>query len=81
VRKPYGGTRSLGLKRGTLVNHPKYGLCSVGGTLNGKVSLHAYANNKRLTQGAKVQECSVLTSTPYRTQLIPERSALLPLHA
>ena len=26
VRKPYGGTRTLGLKRGTLVRHSKYGL-------------------------------------------------------
>src|SRR5712691_181515 len=31
MRKPYGGTRSLGLKRGTLVHHPKYGLCTIGG--------------------------------------------------
>src|SRR5207244_5905404 len=29
-RLPYGGTRSLGLKRGTLVRHPKYQLCTVG---------------------------------------------------
>ena len=27
VRRPYGGTRSLGFKRGTLVKHPDYGLC------------------------------------------------------
>jgi hypothetical protein len=35
TRKPYGGTRSLGLKRGTLVQHPKYGLCTVGCLLYG----------------------------------------------
>ena len=31
IRRPYGGTRSLGLKRGTLIKHPKWGFCSVGG--------------------------------------------------
>src|SRR5438105_6498452 len=30
-RKPYGGSRSLGLKRGTVIRHPKYALCTVGG--------------------------------------------------
>ena len=31
-RKPYGGTLSLGFKRGSLVWHPKYGLSYVGGS-------------------------------------------------
>ena len=63
VRRPYGGTRSLGLKRGTLVKHPKYGLCTVGGCdrKRNTVSLHAYRTNKRLTQGAKVEACHILT--------------------
>jgi hypothetical protein len=73
VRKPYGGTRSLGLKRGTLVNHPKYGLCSVGGASQRGLSLHAYSDNKRLTQYAKLQDCSVLIATPYRTQWVHPR--------
>jgi hypothetical protein len=29
-RKPYGGTRSLGFTRGTLLQHPKYGVVYVG---------------------------------------------------
>jgi hypothetical protein len=70
VRKPYGGTRSLGLRRGTLVNHPKYGLCSVGGNLKGKISLHAHANNKRLTQGAKAQDCKLLTASAHRSVFV-----------
>ena len=36
-RKFYGGTRSLGLKRGSLIKHKKYGLCYVGGTSKGRV--------------------------------------------
>src|SRR5260370_40404898 len=31
VRKPDGGTRSLSLKPGTLIRHPKYGMRTVGG--------------------------------------------------
>jgi RRXRR protein len=71
-RKPYGGTRSLGLKRGTLVRHPKYGYCTVGG-FNRKrstLSLHAYRTNKRLTQGAKIKECRVLTWIGFRSWLV-----------
>lgn len=70
VRKPYGGTRSLGLKRGTLVRHPKYGLCSVGGNMAGKISLNHYASNKRLTQHGKIVDCGVLTWTPYRSVFV-----------
>jgi hypothetical protein len=71
-RKPYGTTRSLGLKRGTLVKHPKYGLCTVGGFDRKKqtISLHAYRTNKRLTQGAKVQDCRVLTWVAFRSWLV-----------
>jgi len=70
VRRPYGGTRSLGFKRGTLVEHPKYGLSSVGGNMKGKISLNAYTDNKRLTQGAKITDCRILTSSVYRTAAI-----------
>lgn len=69
VRKPYGGTRSLGLKRGMLVMHSKYGLCAVGGFDRKKhtISLHEYRTNKRLTQGTKVKDCRTLTWVAWRT--------------
>jgi hypothetical protein len=75
-RKPYGGTRSLGIKRGTLVKHPKYGLCSVGGFDREKntLSLHEYRSNQRLTQGAKVKECQTLTWVAWRTFLVREQN-------
>jgi hypothetical protein len=71
-RKPYGGTRSLGLKRGTLVRHPKYGLCTVGGFDRKKqtISLHEYRTNKRLTQSAKVEKCRVLTWVAFRSWFV-----------
>ncbi len=75
IRKPYGGTRSLGLKRGTVVRHPKYGLCTVGGVdrAKGRISLHEYRTNKRLTQGAKVEACRVLAWVAWRSWLVVEK--------
>lgn len=72
VRKPYGGTRTLGLKRGTLVRHLKYGLCSIGGFDRKKqtISLHAYRTNKRLTQAAQVKGCRTLTWVAWRSFLV-----------
>lgn len=74
-RKPYGGTRSLGLKRGTLVRHPKQGLCSVGGFDRKRqtISLHDYRSNKRLTQGAKAKDCRVLTWVAFRSWLVSQK--------
>ena len=74
-RRPYGGTRSLGLKRGTLVRHPKYGLCSVGGydQRRGTISLHEYRTNKLLTQSAKVADCQIKTTVAFRSWLISAR--------
>ena len=70
-RKPYGGTLSQGIKRGTLVNHPKWGNTYVGGTLDGRVSLHHPQTGKRLTQGAKVTDCRVIKLLRWRTRLVP----------
>jgi hypothetical protein len=75
IRKPYGGTRSLGFKRGTLVRHPRYGLCTVGGYDREKqrLSLHAYRTNNRLTQGAKPADCRRLTAVALRTWFVPPK--------
>lgn len=62
VRKSYGGTRSLGIERGTLVKHVKYGLSLVGGTSKGRVSLHDLETNKRLCQNAKLEDLTILTN-------------------
>ena len=70
-RKPYGGTRSLGFTRGTLVQHPKYGLAFVGGTLDGRVSLHHQLTGNRLCQNAKPAECRVRTILRWRARLLP----------
>ena len=77
-RKPYGGTLSQGIKRGTLVKHPKWGKTYVGGMLDGRVSLHDRHTGKRLTQGAKVTACRVIKLVRWRTRLVPFSSTHTP---
>ncbi len=71
IRKQYGTTRSLGLNRGTLVSHPKYGLTYVGGESKGSISLHSIETGKRLSQSIKKEDCKVLTNLRWKTQLLP----------
>jgi len=66
IRRPYGGTRSLGFKRGSLVKHLKYGLCYVGGFMGDRISLHSVKDGKRLCQNAKVVDCKFLSFNSWR---------------
>jgi hypothetical protein len=61
-RKPYGGT---------LVKHPKWGKATIGGTMDGKVSLHDPQTNKRLTQTAHVTDCQPIKLLRWRIRLVP----------
>jgi hypothetical protein len=76
IRSPYGGTRTFGIKRGTLVRHLRYGLCTVGGCdrQKGTVSLHVYRTNRRLTQGGLLDECQRLTWVAWRSWLVVRSS-------
>lgn len=71
IRRPYGGTRSLGFKRGSLIKHPKYGVAYVAGCLKGRISLHRLTDGQRLCQNAKPSECKFLAFNPWRTRLLP----------
>jgi hypothetical protein len=71
VRRLYGGTLSLRLKRGSLVKHPMWGVCYVGGFLKNRISLHRLTDGQRLCQNAKVSECKFLTYSSWRTRLLP----------
>jgi uncharacterized protein (UPF0335 family) len=67
IRRPYGGTRSLGLKRGSLVKHKKYGVCYAGGFMQKLgISLHSIETGKRLCQNAKVVDCKFLSFNSWR---------------
>ena len=71
IRKLYGGTRSLGLKRGSLVKHPIFGLTYIGGTMKNRISLHSLADGRRLCQNAFPTDCKFLTYNSWRTRLLP----------
>jgi hypothetical protein len=70
LRKEYGSTISLGIPRGSLVKHPKFGLTNVGGTSKGRISLHSLSG-KRLTQSATKEDLTFLTVNKWRTQFLP----------
>jgi hypothetical protein len=67
VRRSYGGTRSLGFRRGGYIKHQRLGVCFVGGTSKGRISLHSLVSGKRLTQNALPKECKHLTYASFRT--------------
>lgn len=70
VRKSYGSTRSLGINRGTLINHPKRGLVYVGGSSMDRLSIHDIKTHKRLAKNIKKETCKILTKQSWTTNLI-----------
>ena len=76
IRTRYGGTRSLGCTRGTVVRHPRYGLCLIGGydEENHRLSLHAYRTSTRVTQKAKPADCHPFTVVAFRSWLVPRKT-------
>lgn len=68
ARKSYGGTRSLGFKRGSIVKHVTRGVCYVGGTSEGRISLHSLKTGNRLCQNAKPQEAKFMSYNSWRTR-------------
>lgn len=64
-RRNYGSTLSLGITRGTLVRHVKYGLALVGGNSKGKISLQDLSNNKRICQNTRKEDLEVRTTLRY----------------
>ena len=70
VRRRQGGMRSLGFKRGSYVKHPKYGLCYVGGHMNGRISLHDLNTGKRLTQQARPDDCKFVCFASWRYKYV-----------
>lgn len=66
IRPLFGGTQSLGFKRGSLIKHRKWGLSYVGGTSKNRISLHALVDSKRLAQNVKPTDCQFLTFCSWR---------------
>lgn len=67
IRKEYGGTRSLGFKRGSLVRHSRLNLTYIGGVPSPeRLALHSLETGKRLIKNAKSQDCKFLTYLSWR---------------
>lgn len=75
IRSRYGGTMSAGLKRGSVVRHPKYGFSYVGGWQESPtkkdpdrktISLHSLDTGKRLCQNALPADCKFLSYNSWR---------------
>jgi len=69
IRKDYGSTMSLGLKRGSLVTHPKYGICYVGGSSKDRLSVHNLETGERLAQNIDKKDLVFLSYNYWRTTI------------
>lgn len=70
IRKPYGSSRSMGFKRGSLIVHIKRGLTYIGGTSNGRISLHNIQTGIRLAHNIKPCDCNFLTYSSWRVNWV-----------
>ena len=66
IRKTYGGTRSLGFKRGSLVKHKKHGFCYVGGAKKNRISLRSLKNGKGISRDARTSDIKFLGYSSFR---------------
>ena len=72
-RRLYGGTMSLGFKRGSLVKHKKYGIMYVGGNSKDRISVHNIWTGKRISQNVKTCDCKFLTFCSIRNGTIEKK--------
>lgn len=72
IRKNYGGTRSLGFSRGSIIRYKKDNLLYyLGGTSNNCVAIHSIVTGKRINQFVKVAQVEILYNNKLRTQFLP----------
>ena len=76
VRKLYGGMRSVGFKRGSIVKHKKYGICYIGGASKMGISLHSLGSGDRICRRAKAKDIKFLAYNSFRRD-----TTNLPRHA
>lgn len=66
IRHRYGGTMSLGFKRGSLVKHALKGLAYIGGYAKNLISLHDLNTGNRIFKTAKPADLRFLTFNSWR---------------
>lgn len=65
IRKRCGGTVSMGIKKGTLIKHKKWGLMIIGGYSSIGITLHNVKDNKRRSRRGKPQDMGTLTTLKF----------------
>jgi hypothetical protein len=66
IRHRYGGTISLGFKRGSLVKHVIRGIAYIGGYAKNLISLHDIHTGNRIFKTAKPEDLRFLTYNTWR---------------
>lgn len=67
IRRPYGGTQSMGLKRGSLVKHKDLGIVYVGGNSKDKITFYDIHTGKLFKRKYIIGDCKILTWNTWRT--------------
>lgn len=68
-RRDYGGTMSIGFKRGSLIKHKQHGVVYVGGTSKGRITVHDIKTKIRLARNIKPCDCKFLTFSSITTEM------------
>jgi len=71
-RKKFGGTMSLGFKRGSVIYHKELGYAYIGGTADGRVTIHNIVTGNILTSRAFPADCKFIYFNNWRTVFIDE---------
>lgn len=71
-RKKFGGTISLGFKRGSIVKHEELGYVYIGGTTAGRVTVHNTVTGNIITTRAFPSDCKFICFNNWRTTFIDE---------
>lgn len=66
IRRRMGGTMSLGIKKGRLAKHIKYGLCYIGGNIKGLLSVCDIKTGVRLARNIRVEDLRLLAHNSWR---------------
>ena len=69
-RRVFGGTVSLGIVRGTVVKNKKYGLVYVGGTSEGRLSIHDIESGNRLARNIKTTDIEMLYKSNWKIKTL-----------
>ena len=75
----YGSTVSMGMPRGSIIRY-KDGMYYLGGSSDGRVTVHNMVKKKRITQKAKVEEVKMMYTSNRRVQFLPCLKAGVSLH-